>query len=192
MKCNRCQAYLYDYFDKTLKPDLLESIRDHLGHCPACQKMYDQERELAHSFQDTAARLNDRLHFQFQPLVHSGKSRRQAKHPIALYAIQWASAAVLLAILIVSAKHYLFSPAEEPPNHVAGVADPKAPAGSQLGMLAETKKENGILQIISIEDNTGNLAETHFRRESAGVVTDITVEVTAIRELNSPQKTKGG
>lgn len=187
MNCEECGHYLYEYFDNTLKPDLSEAIRGHLETCPACREIYDRERELSDSFREVAARLDERLQFQFRVPVPTGNRPVEAgsfRHPLF---VKWAMASVLMGILIVSAMFLLFPPSEKSPGQMARLAKPNAQGGTQLPAGGEAIEENGTIQIISIEEEAGQLNETHFRQESGGVITNITVEVTGLRGIDLPQ-----
>jgi hypothetical protein len=190
MTCKECGVHLYEYLDNSLRPDLSEAVRKHLDFCPACQEVYQQERELSRRFREAAARLDERLHFQFQMPLPAGNRPADAgsfRHPLF---VKWVMASVLVGILIVSAMFLLYPPSEKSPDQMARLAKHTGLGGNQLRTGGEAKEENGTIQIISIEDGSAQLNETHFREESGGVITDITVEVTGLHEIDL-QQTEG-
>jgi hypothetical protein len=49
MKCNKCQDQLYEYFDGTLTPSMREAVQEHLAQCPACNAVFEHERQFSKS-----------------------------------------------------------------------------------------------------------------------------------------------
>ncbi len=187
MKCKRCRQYLYDYVDNTLMPPQMEEIRKHLNLCPACRMVYDQERELLRDFQETAADLKGGLHFQFQLPGLSRAKTSQVESRVVSMGLKWATAAVSIVALIVSIRFLFFPPSERRPDQKPGTIVQTTQSEIQAQAGVENRDGNGIIQIISIEDDSSQLSETHFRQESVGLITDITVEVTGFHAIDHQQ-----
>jgi hypothetical protein len=184
MKCKECQQHLYEYRDQSLERFWLDEIRTHINHCPACREIFGQEEELAREFQQMGASLQARLQFQFQAPPLSGIKQVTPKtRPMAL-GLKWALATALGLLLIVFAKFLLYPPAERQTEPGPTVAMQNGTGGGQQRTGRNGTEGNGLIQVISIEDETGAWSETHFRQETAGLISDITVEVNAIRVLN--------
>ena len=190
MKCKRCRQSIYEYVDNTLMPPQMEEIRNHLNECSACRMVYDQERELLRDFQETAADLKERLHFQFQLPDLSRAKPSRAESRVLSMGSKWATAVVSIVVLIVSTRFLFFSPSEKRPDQKTGTVVQTTQSGNQVQAGVENQGGNGIIQIISIEDDSSQLSETHFRQESFGLITDITVEVTGFHAIDHQQPSR--
>jgi predicted anti-sigma-YlaC factor YlaD len=181
MRCKKCQQSLYEYIDNTLPSEQSNLIREHLDDCPDCRAFYASEWELSRNFHETAARLEERLHFQFRQPDSLDRSPNPIPSRLSFPVVKWASAAILLTILMVCTKLLIFRPSERQLDQSARIAGSSVAAGHQNQSEDQSDNEKGIIQIISIEDASGQVDETLFRREIDGVIADITVEVTAVR-----------
>lgn len=187
MNCKRCRQSLYDYLDNSLEPDLSEAIQVHLDTCPDCRGVYSQEREWAHRIREVAVRLNEQLHFQFQasnPAVQKPAKAKRFPNPLFL---KWAMVAVLMSLLIGSVMYLWFSPPKKGSDQMTRNQKQYEKVGNHPRGGLEPEEKDGTIAIITMEDDSGQLNETHFMQESAGVITDITVEVTALREIGLRQ-----
>ncbi|HVN82707.1 MAG TPA: zf-HC2 domain-containing protein [Terriglobia bacterium] len=181
MRCKRCQQFLFEYRDKTLAFEQVKLIREHLDDCPVCRAVYAKEEELDRDIHETAAKLQERLHFQFQWPASLDRRPDPAPRWFSFPAVKWATAAITLAVLIVGVKLLIFRHPETQWDRTARVVAPGTAVEQQTQPGQQSENEEGIIQIISIEDASGQVDETLFRREINGVIADITVEVTAVR-----------
>lgn len=181
MKCKECRQDLYDYRDIALSAGRVILIREHLENCPSCREVYLQEMELSQTFRKTADRVGERLHFQFQPTISQNRKRVPAPSRLSLPLVKWATAAAIVAILAVCARFLVLQESKPTTDPVARVARSDATPGTQPQAGNQSENERDLIQVISIEDDSGQLNETHFRQEKDGMIYEITVEVTAVR-----------
>ena len=188
MRCKECQQLLYEYIDNTLPPVRSDLLREHLDNCPVCRAFYAQEKELARDFRETAVRLEERLHFQFRRPASLGRRPDPVPRWLSFPAVKWATAAIMLTVLIVCVKLLIRRHPETQLDRTAWVAAPGTTMGHQTPPGRQSEDEEGIIQIISIEGAAGQVDETHFRWETDGFIAEITVEVATPRLIG---KSKG-
>jgi hypothetical protein len=188
MNCKKCQQLLYEYRDETLDSFLREDVGNHLEICSACREVYAREEQLARDFRQLAVHLQERLSDQIQEPPLSRFSPGRLRTGTVMVGMKWGLAAALGLLLFFMAGLLFHPPAERQPRPEPLIALRQEPGGGHP--QAGRPGGNGLLQVISIEDETGNWSETHFRRENGIVITDITVEVSALRVLNGNPSTE--
>lgn len=184
MNCKKCRKQLHDYRDKTLDSFQREDVEKHLEICPACLEAYHSEAELAREFQQWAAGIKEHPSFTLHPSTLLGGYKPWSGKGKAFQVLSWGTAVATVLLVILFGKHLLFSPLEKSPGTGPTVA---MKGGMEVGL--HDSRHNGaggneLIQVISMEDESGQWSETNFRQESAGLVTNITVEVTSVRLLN--------
>ena len=185
MRCKKCQQSLYEYIDNTLPSEQSILIREHLDDCPVCLAFYTSERKLSQDFHETAARLEERLHFQFRRPTLLDRKPDPAPSWLTFPAVKWATAAIVLVVLIVCVKLPIVRLPESHLDRTVRVASPRAAEGNQTPSRSQSENGEGIIQVISIEVASGQLDETHYRWETDGLIAEITVEVAAPRVVRN-------
>ena len=185
MRCKKYQQLLYEYLDNTLSAEQSNRLREHLDGCPACSAVYAQEKELSREFHETAARLGRQLQFQFRPPAPLDRKPDPASSWLAFPAVKWATAAIMLAVLILCVKLLIVRFPEAQLDRTVRVAPPSPAVGHQTPPGHQSENEEGIIQVISIEGVSGQLDETHYRWETDGLIAEITVEVAGPRVVRN-------
>ncbi len=181
LKCKECRQELYEYRDNTLSAGRVSLLRAHLENCPSCRVFYLQEMELSQTFREMADSLEERLHGQFQPTIPQNRKPAPAPHRLAMPMVRWAAATAIVVILAVSVKIFIFQGSKPATDPMARMARSSVQSGTQPPAGNVSGNERDVIQVITMEDDSGQLNETHFRQEKDGMVCEITVEVTAVR-----------
>jgi hypothetical protein len=181
MKCKECCLDLYDFRDGRLSAERVNLIRLHLEDCTSCRELYLQEMELSRTFHETANRVGERLHFQFPPANPRNRKPVPASNRLSSPVMKWATAAAIVAIVAVCATILVLKEPRPSTVHIARLARSGAMPGTKSQAGNQLENEKDLIQVISIEDDSDQLNETHFRQEKDGMIYEITVEVTAVR-----------
>lgn len=114
---------MFEYLDLTLSPAIQASVREHLGHCQACRKAFEEEQKLSGSLSAMMGHLTRSLQAP-SGLQEKALSRiRQSHKPPIIQriwpAMRWAMAAAA-CLLIVSITAFLIR--QLPPSGTPGAA----------------------------------------------------------------------